>query len=175
MYWKYLRVHSGLYIASNWYALLYQYCLWSLEDTVTISLSGNNYLLCFSLFYSLQCDQIWWNFANLAKVYKYYLANFWQFISYLAKCRAHFGKFVSLLGLFSLLEIAKHWKKSNHLVTLILSCCLYYSCLSIWLSFRPFVLSILFWVWHKKTKKWWNVSIKYLLFQQKELARRQKQ
>ena len=44
-----------------------------------------------------QCDQIWRNFATLAKVYKS-LANFYWFISFLAKWWAYFGKFVTLLG-----------------------------------------------------------------------------
>ena len=48
----------------------------------------------------VQCDQIWRNFATWAKVYKS-LANFWWFISYLAKYLSYFGKFVTL-GLFSL-------------------------------------------------------------------------
>ena len=65
-----------------------------------------------------QCDQIWQNFASLAKVYKY-LAKFWQFSSDLAKCWAHFGKFETLLGSFLLQEngqvlqnnltIRSHW------------------------------------------------------------------
>ena len=43
-----------------------------------------------------QCDQIWLNFATLAKFQKP-LANFRQFISYLAKYLAYFGEFVTLL------------------------------------------------------------------------------
>ena len=49
-----------------------------------------------------QCDQIWWNFATLAKVYES-LAIFWQFISFLVKYWACFSKFVTLLGQLSLL------------------------------------------------------------------------
>ena len=45
----------------------------------------------------IQCDQIRRNFATLAKVYKS-LVNFQQFISYLAKYLAYFGKFVTLLS-----------------------------------------------------------------------------
>ena len=45
----------------------------------------------------MQCDQIWQNFATLAKVYKI-LVNFKQFIFYLAWCWAYFCKFVALLG-----------------------------------------------------------------------------
>ena len=56
-----------------------------------------------------QCDQIGRNFATLAKVYKS-LADFWQFVYYLPKCWAYFGKFVILLGLFKLLQMAKYWK-----------------------------------------------------------------
>ena len=44
-----------------------------------------------------QCDQIWRKFATLAKVY-IMLVNFWQFISYLSKYWAYFGKFGTLLG-----------------------------------------------------------------------------
>ena len=44
-----------------------------------------------------QCDQIWWNFATLAKFYMS-LAIFLQFISYLPKCWPYFGKFGTLLG-----------------------------------------------------------------------------
>ena len=69
---------------------------------------------------SIQCDQIWRNFATLAK-YNTSLAIFWQFISILAKCEAYFGKFITLLGQFSLMLMDKDWKKSNHLVTLLLS------------------------------------------------------
>ena len=50
-----------------------------------------------TFWYTIQCDQIWQNFTTLSKVYKS-LANFWQFISYLAKYWAYFGKFVTLLG-----------------------------------------------------------------------------
>ena len=56
-----------------------------------------------------QCYHIWQNFTNLAKVYKS-LANFWRFIYCLAKCWASFGKFVTFLDTFSLLQLAKYWK-----------------------------------------------------------------
>ena len=38
------------------------------------------------------------------------MVNFWQFISYLAKCWAYFGKLLTLLDNFSLLQMAKYWK-----------------------------------------------------------------
>ena len=36
--------------------------------------------------------------------------NFWRFFPYLSNCWSYFGKFATLLGLFSLLQIAKYWK-----------------------------------------------------------------
>ena len=56
-----------------------------------------------------QWDQIWRNFTTLAKVNES-LANFLWFISYLAKCLSYFGKFVTLLGKFSVLQMAKYWQ-----------------------------------------------------------------
>ena len=61
-----------------------------------------------------QCEQILQNFATLAKVYES-SANFWWFISYLAKCLSNFGKFVTFLGWYSLLQNIEKW--SNHLGT----------------------------------------------------------
>ena len=65
-----------------------------------------------------QCDQIWRNGATLAKVYKS-LANFWWFISYLAKCWAYFGKFLINWANFHCCRWTNNVKYSNHLVTLI--------------------------------------------------------
>ena len=57
----------------------------------------------------IQCDQIWRNFDTLANVYKS-LGIFWRFIPHLAKCWTYFDKFVTLLGEFSLSQMAKYWK-----------------------------------------------------------------
>ena len=65
-----------------------------------------------------QCDQIWRNFATLAKLYMS-LPKFWQFISYLAKCWAYFCKIWYIIGLIFIvangqilqnnLTIWSHW------------------------------------------------------------------
>ena len=59
----------------------------------------------------IQSDQIWQNFAALAKVYKY-LANFWQFISYFAKCWDFFGKFCDIIGLIFIVTNGQILKKN---------------------------------------------------------------
>ena len=69
-----------------------------------------------------QCDQIWQHFATLVKVYKS-LAICWQFISYVAKCWAYFGKFVIFFGLIFIvangqilknnLTIWSNWQQST--------------------------------------------------------------
>ena len=57
--------------------------------SLRISLSAfTGWTICQVVVCSGQCDQIWRNFASLAKVYKS-LANFWQLISYLEKCWAY--------------------------------------------------------------------------------------
>ena len=73
------------------------------------------------------CDQIWRNLATLANV-KRYLANVWQFIFYLEKCWAYFGKFVTFLGLFfagngqiltNNSTIRSHWRQRTFPTSLI--------------------------------------------------------
>ena len=66
----------------------------------------------------VQCDQIWRNFATLAKVYKS-LANFWWFIFYLANCTAHFGNFMTFWANFHCCKWPNTEKQSHHLVTLV--------------------------------------------------------
>ena len=56
---------------------------------------------------SIQFDQIWRNFATLAK-FNTSLAIFDSLFLFLAKCEAYFGKIITLLGQFSLLLMAKY-------------------------------------------------------------------
>ena len=59
---------------------------------------------------SNQCDQIWRNFTTLAKVYKFFAFFDGSVLIWQNAEPTYFGKFVTLLGKFSLLQMAKQRK-----------------------------------------------------------------
>ena len=80
-----------------------------------------------SFFNGRQCDQMWRNFANLAK-FRNLCAAVQRFIWYLVKLWTHLGTFCMLLGKILSLQMAKYWKDN----------------LAIWSHWRPLLLGQVF-------------------------------